>query len=411
MNVQPNFGKDLGVHQIDPNKIKLADDQITTDKPFRNPRTHLNPEEMATKRESIRTLGILKPPLVRPIKNDPDGYTHQMIAGSLRLRSVLKLLDENPECYNSETAEWQPASVVYKTIKCNVRECDHETAIRISIAENLEHTQVPELDLMEYCQELVELQGASGPKYTRTQIAGLCNRSESWVSLTLQLNDLSPAYKKLMHEGRLSRTGAISMILGTNKEQFGTVIEKCKAVVRQEAAVEEQEALEEERGALSDLEDAEIDMGIHEMQKDEQAHEAAKKRFKSAHKRVSVASDKRKAASKKAEEGVITADTVNKVIMTIPGAKKGKAKPLTAKIIRELHTQYAEYIVKCDGTATEDEKLAARTGMAVVEIVLGKRITETLDKLIAAERLRLNETPECVPPVVGESEETEAEEE
>jgi ParB-like chromosome segregation protein Spo0J len=396
VSVQPNFGKDLGIHQIDPNKIKLADDPITTDKPFRNPRTHLSTEEMATKRESIRTLGILKPPLVRPIQPDADGNTHQMIAGSLRLRSVLKLLDENSECYNSETAEWQPAGVVYKTIKCNVRECDEETAIRISIAENLEHTQVPELDLMEYCQELVELQGANGPKYTRTQIAGLCNRSESWVSLTLQLNELAPAYKKLMNEGRLSRTGAISMILGTSKDQFGTVIEKCKDVVRQEAAAEEQEAVEEEQTALSDLEDAEIDMGIHEMQKDDQAHEAAKRRFKSATRRVSVASDKRKAATKKAEEGVITADTVNKVIMTIPGAKKGKAKPLTAKVIRELHTQFSEYLVKCDDTTLE-QKLAARTGIAVVEVILGKRTTDTLDKLIANEKLRLDEIPECVP--------------
>jgi ParB-like chromosome segregation protein Spo0J len=100
--------------------------------------------------------------MVRPILNDPEGYTYQMIAGSLRLRSVLKLIDDNVTCYNSETAEWLPATVVYKTLKCQVRECDEETAIRISVAENLEHTQVPELDLMEYCQELTELRDAKG---------------------------------------------------------------------------------------------------------------------------------------------------------------------------------------------------------------------------------------------------------
>ena len=385
---QPNFGKDLGIRQIDPTKIKLADDQITTDKPLRNPRTHLNPDEMANKRESIRTLGIIKAPLVRPIQGDPS-YTHQMIAGSLRLRCVLKLIDDDSECYNSETAEWQPSSQVYRTIKCQVRECDEETAIRISIAENLEHTQVPELDLMEYCQELVDLKNSNNtPKYTRTQIADLCNRSESWVSLTLQLNDLPSPYKKLMQNGRLSRTGAISMVLGTEKDNFEKVIDECEKEVRREAEEEEGEAKTEERYALADLEDAEIDMGIHEMKKDEVAHDAAKKRFKTAQKRVSVASEKRTTAKKKATEGVITADTVNKVIMQIPGAKKGKAKPLTAKTMRELHVEFTTCAITAD-----DERLAAKVAIAVLELALGKRTTESLEKLITNEKLKLEDVP------------------
>jgi ParB-like chromosome segregation protein Spo0J len=374
---QTNFGRDLGIQLIDPNKIRLADDQITPSKPFRNPRTNLDTEEMANKRESIRTLGMLKAPLVRPLEDDPD-YTHQMIAGSLRLRCVLKLIDDDSQCYNSELAEMQPASQVYKTLRCQVRECDEDTSIRISIAENLEHTQVPELDLMEYCQELIQLMDGDKPKYTRAQVAGLVNRGEPWVSLTLQLNDLPAPYKKLMRENRLSRTGAISMVLGAKKENYETVIEKCKEVVREEAEVEAVEAEEEERNALIDLEDAEIDMGLHEMRKDESAVETAKKRVKSASKRVSSASDKKVSAVKKAEEGVITSSTVHKVIMSIPGAKKGAAKPLPAKIIREMHARF-----ESEGTDDEPpvENLVRRVAMRVMEIVLGKHPVDSTQSL------------------------------
>lgn len=152
-----SFGKDLGIQQIDPKKIKLADDKITSAKPFRNPRSNLNPKEMAEKRESIRKIGLLKYPTVRPLINDPDGFEFQMVAGSLRLRSILFLIEEDAICYNAKTGAWESAKIVYTTIPCSVRECDEDTAIRISIAENLEHSQVPELDMMEYCDELEQL--------------------------------------------------------------------------------------------------------------------------------------------------------------------------------------------------------------------------------------------------------------
>lgn len=388
----PTFGKDLGNHLIDPYKIKFADDIITSNKPFRNPRSNLDATEMGNKRESIRTLGILKPPIVRPIANDPDGYTHQMVAGSLRLRSVLKLIDDDAECYNPETCEFELASVLYKTLKCNVRECDEETAIRISIAENLEHTQVPELDLMEYCQELVNLRNGDNPKYTRTQIAQFCNRSESWVSLTLQLADLDPHYKKLMYSGRLSRTGAIAMILGTKKEYFDTVIETAKDIVRKEAEQEEHYAVNEEKKALADLEDAEIDAAIHEKRNDEVALANAKKRLNSARKRVSVASDKRQTARKKAEDGIITADTVTKVISAIPGAKKGKPKPLTAKTLREMHVKFTETTMGDD--LRFEQRLAGRVALAMLEIVLGRRVPLDLNLLIDDVEKNLYSPPE-----------------
>lgn len=387
--MQKSFGRDLGVQQIDPLKIKFADDKISINKPFRNARTTLNPEEMSNKRESIRMLGVLKPPLVRPLVNDP-AYTHQIVAGSLRLRCIHKLREENSSCYNAETCEWQPALDLYRVLKCQVRECDEETAIRISIAENLEHSAVPELDLMEYCKELTELYSVVDndlPAYTRSEIAGMCNRSESWVSLTLRLDELDVSYKKLMYQGRLARTGAIALVLGVKKEYFDKVIAECKTEVCKEAGQDLELADEEYDDAMRLLEDAEIDCAIHQKQMDTDALESAKKRMTSAKKRVSMASDKRTTAKKKAVEGAITADTVNKVSLRIIGAKKGKAKPLTPKSIRELHEQYTK--VSLDNNS--GLLLAANVAVSVLEITLGKRTVMPLELLVEEERQKILE--------------------
>jgi hypothetical protein len=83
------FGKQRDLEYIDPTKIMLNDDKMDNSI-FRNARATLNKEEMATNRESIRKLGLLKPIMVRPIKNQ-DGYLYQLICGSRRLRNVLKL--------------------------------------------------------------------------------------------------------------------------------------------------------------------------------------------------------------------------------------------------------------------------------------------------------------------------------
>ncbi len=388
-----NNGKQRPLEFIDPTKIRLNDDKMDNSV-FRNARTTLKKEEMATNRESIRRLGLLKPLMVRPLVNDPDGYLYQLICGSRRLRNILRLRDEaegiskegrsfkqEELCYCPETADWHPATIVYSTVKCFVRECDDETAIAINIAENLEHSKLPEIDLMEFCQELVDIKNDDGsPRYTRTKIADMCNRSESWVSLTLELGQLNDRVKQMMYDDRVTRTAALAF-LQTRREKIDDVIEVAENIVREEKKTEAKVAEEEMRLAQIDLEDAQNDVVIHEMMQNEGLRQMAEKRENSARKRVSSASEKRDQALKEADAPKLTADVINKANLIVPDAKKGKPKAMPVKDIRTLYTKFTEFRSKQVG----DEVLYGVVN-ALFETILGHRVCTNIEDLIAQQR-------------------------
>jgi ParB-like chromosome segregation protein Spo0J len=392
-----NFGKQRELEHIDPFKIKLNDDRINANSSFRNARSTLNKEEMATNRESIRKLGLLKPIMVRPVDNDPDGYIYQLICGSRRLRNILRLVQDakgilqegrpfSPQelCYCPETAEWLPATQVYATLKCFVRECDDETAIRINIAENLEHSKVPELDLMEYCQELVDLKTTDNKnRYSREEVAEMCNRSESWVSLTLELNSLPERVKEMLVSDRLTRTGALAF-LQTERNKLEEVIQVGETLVREEKMAEAQVAEEEIHLAEIDLSDAENDVEIHQMMQNANLMQIAQKRAGVARKRVSAASEKRDSALREAKAPKLTADIINKANLIVPGAKKGAPKAMPVKSIKEMHNKFLEY--RKEHTAENGEVVVYNAINAVFEVILGHRPCASIEQLLAEEK-------------------------
>jgi ParB-like chromosome segregation protein Spo0J len=387
-----NHGKQRALEFIDPTKIRPNEDKINNSV-FRNARTTLKKEEMATNRESIRKLGLLKPLIVRPITNDPDGYLYQLVCGSRRLRNILRLrqeaigvLNENrpfrPEelCYCPETAEWLPATEVYATVKAFVRECDDETAIAINIAENLEHSKLPEIDLMEFCQELTDLKNHDGtPKYSRTKIADMCNRHESWVSLTLELIQLPDAIRQMMYNDQLTRTAALAF-LQTKREKIDEVIEVGKGIVRQEKLAEAKVAEEEIRIAQIDLEDAQNDAVIHDMMQNTALLQMAKKREGVARKRVSSASEKRDTALKEAQSPKLTGDVINKANLIVPEAKKGKPKAMPTKEIRKLYAKFTEFRSK--QTSCNGEVIVYDTINVLLETILGHRAFTSIEDLL-----------------------------
>ncbi len=394
-----NNGKQRALEFIDPTKIRLNDDKMDNSI-FRNARTTLKREEMATNRESIRKLGLLKPLIVRPLTiKDPDGYLYQLVCGSRRLRNILRLREQaediiregrpfKPEelCYCPETAEWLPATEVYATVKTFVRECDDETAIAINIAENLEHSKLPEIDLMEFCQELVELKKDDNtPRYTRAKIADMCNRSESWVSLTLELNQLPEKVRQMMYDDRVTRTAALAF-LQTRREKIDEVIEVGENIVRQEKMTEAAAAEEEMRIAQIDLEDAQNDVLIHEMMQNDGLRQMAEKREGVARKRVSSASEKRDQALKEADSPKLTADVINKANLLVPEAKKGKPKAMPVKDIRTLYTKFTEFRTKQSDIDSTSE-IVYGTVNALLETILGHRACPAnIEELIWAER-------------------------
>ncbi len=392
-----NFGKQRELEYIDPTKIKLNDDKCENSI-FRNARTTLQKEEMATNRESIRKLGLLKPLIIRPIENDPDGYPYQLVCGSRRLRNILKLRQQaiaiikeeriftkDDLCYCPETADWHPATEVYDTVKCFVRECDDETAIRFNIAENLEHSKLPEMDLMEFCQELVDLKKDKSPRYTRAQVADLCNRSESWVSLTLELNLLPERVRQMMYEDRVTRTAALAF-LQTERDKIDEVIEVGENIVKTEKMAEAGVAGEELRIAEIDLSDSQNDVAIHEMMGNKDLMEMAKKREGSNRKRVSAASEKRDQAIKEAENPHLTADVINQANLIVDGAKKEKTKPkaMPVKNIRNMYSDFKDYIRDLPCKDQFDPKVAVNAVVnSIFEAILGHKAYLNMKDLLS----------------------------
>lgn len=385
------FGKQGDLEHINPRKIKPNEDRIG-DSSFRNARVTLNRESMASTKESIRKLGLLKPLVVRPLRDDPDGYLYQLVCGSRRLRIILKLIAEAeailkegrdflPEelCYQPETGEWKPATEVYAKVKAFPRECDDETAIRINLAENLEHSKLPDLDLMDFCQELVNTKNADGSyRYKRSEVAEMCGRSESWISLTLDLNKLPERVKNLMHEDRLTRTAALAF-LQTKPEKIDAVIEASENIIREEKLCEIRGIEEEIKQIQVKIADAQNDMEIHEMLGNTDMQQLAKKRINSNQKRMSVASEKMENCSKELKQPKLTADAINKANLNVPDAKTGAPKTMSGKEIKSLYEKFKEYRKE-----TQEETEIIKAINSVFEVILGHKSCEKFEEIVLA---------------------------
>ena len=72
------------------------------------------------------------------------------------------------------------------------------------------------------------------------------------------------------------------------------------------------------------------------------------------------------------------------MILSIPGAKKGKSKPLTAKNLKTVQNNFISFKPN-----EREDRLAANVAVAVIDLVLGGRPTEDLEQLIASEKSKL----------------------
>jgi ParB-like chromosome segregation protein Spo0J len=364
---------------IDPRKIKFADAEISSDHFFRNARVSLHKQDMLTLRKHIQEHGLLQYLTVRPYRRpNKEGYTHELILGSRRLRAILFLLDEHLQVYDKSVGHYRPAHEVYngQTFVVNCRDCDDEEAIALSLGENLEREQLSDLEFMTFVKELSELKDTDNkPKFSRDQIARFCNRSTSWVSLTLTLDQLPEMVKDLMEAGRLTRTAALSL-LQTDFKMVIPVVKRAVELLREEARREEREALAEFSEAVSDADSAETDAAYAALMLDEQSLASANRRLKRSKKRVRAASEKRKVAKKKAEDGQITADHINQANVLVPGAKKGKPKPLAVRLVREHFDHF-----KTENGYDPNDPITKGV-CAAMEWFLGRRFANDISTLI-----------------------------
>jgi ParB family chromosome partitioning protein len=179
------------------------------------PREHFDEADLAGLAESIRTLGVLQPVLVRPLG---DGF--ELIAGERRWRAAKR-------------AGLQTIPVV---VKSGVGDLG---ALEQALVENLHRQDLNPLEEAAAYQQLMEDFGL-----TQEQVAQRVGRSRSSVANMLRLFQLPPVVQSMVGDGRLS-FGHARALLGTPDRAYQESL--ARRVVAEELSVRQVEELVRER--------------------------------------------------------------------------------------------------------------------------------------------------------------------
>jgi ParB family chromosome partitioning protein len=151
--------------------IQLKPEQITL--PELQIRHASDSETIEALKESIRTLGLLQPIIVRKV-----GDTYELIAGRQRLRAITEL-------------GWE-------TVPARVLELSDEDALIAQAVENVNRRDVSPLEEAEYFAELRERTG-----WSAAEIARRIGRPESYVRERLQLLSAPEELIRAVHDGAI----------------------------------------------------------------------------------------------------------------------------------------------------------------------------------------------------------------
>lgn len=154
-----------------------------------NPRQHFDPAALQKLADSIRSVGVLEPLLVRPTKRNKKGQSpnydsYEVVAGARRYRAG-KL---------AEVAE----------LPCIVRELTDQQALEIQIVENLQREDVHPLEEGEGYKTLL-----AQPGYTVPVIALKVGKDESYIYRRLQLTNLIQVLKGKFYAGEIGLQHAL----------------------------------------------------------------------------------------------------------------------------------------------------------------------------------------------------------
>ena len=301
---------------------------------FYNPRSldSFTTEKMLELMESIRLDGLQQPPIVRVRtsggKHNGAIESVELIAGERRLRSLLKLYNENIDCFDDQTRQMQSAQVLYESVQCKVLyNINDEEALRVAFIENNEHQSLSikeEIDLV----ERLTLRGLK-----QDEIVKMLSTNVTWVSQTSNFRSELPkeAFDKLLL-GKLTRHVAVQ-ILSYKPEDRDSAYRNSVLIEERERAKVTGELREEvERGEdLEQLADLDIEEAMEagdlgEAKKQEKAKQQAIQRAKRA-------ADKLKRVQE--EAGVIRQGHLLKGAQ-LAGVSPKKAKTLTKDSIQQF---------------------------------------------------------------------------
>ncbi|MGC1459093.1 MAG: ParB/RepB/Spo0J family partition protein [Steroidobacteraceae bacterium] len=181
------------------------------------PRSHMDPESLDELAASIRSQGVVQPIVVRPIEatTPSGGQRYEIIAGERRWRAA------------------QLAGLA--DIPAIVRDVPDETAISVSLIENIQREDLNPLEEARALERLI-----SEFSMTHQRCAEAVGRSRAAVSNLLRLLDLAPEVCEQL-EARALEMGHARALLGltTRRQQ----VEVAALVAKKGLSVRETEAI------------------------------------------------------------------------------------------------------------------------------------------------------------------------
>ena len=167
-------------------------------------------EEMNTLIESVHTVGILSPLIVRPIENTEE---YEVISGHRRLHAAVKAgITEVP-------------ALIYAL--------DRDSAAIAVVDSNLHREHIlPSEKAFAYKLKMAALahQGTSrqlGEKWSVSQISESANESERQIHRYIRLTNLIPELLDLMDEGKMSLSVGVELSYLDDQSQYD-VLEQCE---------------------------------------------------------------------------------------------------------------------------------------------------------------------------------------
>ena len=175
-----------------------------------NPRRQFDESKLAELADNIRQYGVLQAILVRPLD---AAESFEVVAGTRRYRAS-KLAGR-------------------ETIPATVRELTDTQCLELQLIENLQRSDVHELDEAQGYAALMQLQPEN---YTVETIAAKVGRSEAYVYARLRLLHLIPEARQAFYEAKLTVAHAFEMArLQPNDQQ--RALQECFPQHRSAAAI------------------------------------------------------------------------------------------------------------------------------------------------------------------------------
>lgn len=175
---------------------ELRDIPVADIRPNPNqPRSHFDDEMLASLTDSIRSVGVLQPILVRD-----TGGEFELIAGERRWRAAKR--------------------AGLQTIPALVRSVGEESTLEQALVENVQRQDLNAIEEAHAYQQLIE-----HFQLTQEQVAQRVGKSRSTVANFLRLLQLPPGIQRLVVEGQLSGAHARA-VLGTPDRAYQEALAK-----------------------------------------------------------------------------------------------------------------------------------------------------------------------------------------